>query len=106
MQVLFEFNEFFALALLQSRDGNVRPARDNFGDIFLGHFFAEQSASRAGLSGVADAGDRTLGEFSLKLRNLAELDFTSFSQFAAALRAFQLSPQSIEFFFPFPLLVD
>jgi len=36
MQMLFELDQFLALALLQARDGNVRPTRNNFGNVFLG----------------------------------------------------------------------
>jgi hypothetical protein len=78
MQMLFQLYQLLALALLQSRDGNVRPTRNNFGDVFLGHFLTEQGASRSGLSGVGDAGYRTLCEFSLQVWNFAVLDFTSF----------------------------
>ena len=35
---------FRAFAFLQTRDRNVRPARNNLRDIFFGYFFAEQVA--------------------------------------------------------------
>ncbi len=41
------FTSFCALAFLQARDRNVRPARDHFGDVFLGHFFLAASGRPA-----------------------------------------------------------
>ena len=40
VQMLLQLDEFFALAFLQTRNRNARPARDDLGDVFLGHFFA------------------------------------------------------------------
>jgi hypothetical protein len=38
--MLLKLYELFALALLQTRNGNARPARYDLGDILLGDFFA------------------------------------------------------------------
>ena len=40
MQMLLELHEFLALALLQTRNWNARPARHDLGDVLLRHFFA------------------------------------------------------------------
>jgi len=100
MQMLFEFYQFLALAFLQSRDRNVRPAGNHFRDVFLGHLFAKERF--LGLRTLR----RSLGQFPFQLGNPAILQFARFSQFTAACGALKLGPQPIEFFFPFSLLVD
>ena len=86
MQALFHLHEFLALAFLQTRDRNVRPARDDLGDVFLGHFFAEQ------LRFLVPASSFAIARCSLRfeLGNAAVLDLARLGQLAAALRAFEL----------------
>src|SRR4051794_9619172 len=97
MQVLFQFHQLLAFTFLQSRDGNVRPARYNFGDIFLGYFFAKQRllALRA-----------FRGRVSYLLFQLwypAVLNFTRPGQLTTTLCPLELSAELVKFFFPFPL---
>ena len=89
--MLFHFHQLLALAFLQSRDRNVRPAGDDFGDVFLGHFFAQQTLF------CLRRFRGELAQFLFQLRNAAVLDLAGFGQFAAALGALEFGPQSIEF---------
>ena len=43
VQMFLEPDELLALAFLQTRDRNVRPARNDLRDIFFGYFFAQQA---------------------------------------------------------------
>ena len=89
MQMLFQFDQLFAFAFLQSRDRNVRPARNHFGDVFLGHFFAKERFLRL------CAFCRRVGQFPFQLRNPAVLNLARFSQFAATLRALEFGAKSV-----------
>jgi len=96
--MLLQFHQLFPLALLQSRNRNVRPTGNNFGDVFLSYFFTEQRLFALGTfcGGV--------GQFLFELRNASVLNLACPGQLTAALRALELSPKSIKFLLPFSLL--
>ena len=73
----------------------LRPARDHFGDVFLGHFFAQQAAGF--LSRRFFLGD--LAQLFLELGNPAVLDLAGLGQIAAALGALELGPRVVELLF-------
>src|SRR5438445_12492218 len=115
VQMRFEFEQLFSLAFLQPRDRNVRPTRDDFGDIFFGDFFSEESSLGSARAPAGclrrprrrifpavrrGAGRSTrgacapllkLGEFSFQFRNATVLNLARLGQLATALRALQLS---------------
>ena len=76
----------------------MRPARNDLCNVFLSHFFAEQRLFALG----AFCGG--VGQFLFELGNFSVLNLACSGQLAAALRALELSPKSIEFFLPFSLL--
>ena len=41
MQMLLELDQLLALAFLQARNRNVRPARNNFGDVLFRDFLTQ-----------------------------------------------------------------
>ena len=100
MQMFLEPDQFLALAFLQSRDRNVRPTRNDFGDIFLRHFFAKQPVA-AFLDLLFDG-----AQFFLQLRDAAVLQLARLREFAAALCALEFGPRLIEFFLKLALFVD
>ena len=100
-QALFHFHQLLALAFLQARNRDVRPTRNDLGDVFLGHFLAEEARLFVGRFFLCD-----LAQFLFQLGNAAVLDFTRFAQFSAALRAFEFGAGGVEFFFHLRLGVD
>ena len=80
MQMLFQFYQLLAFTFLQSRDGNVRPARDDLGNVLLSYFFAKQC-------GPFTFGSfcRGIGQFLFEFRNAPILNFTCLCQLTSAL---------------------
>src|SRR5882724_2288983 len=99
MQMLFQFYQLLAFTFLQSRDGNVRPARDDLGNVLLSYFFAKE-----GFLGLR-AFFRRVSQFLFELRDSAVLDFACSGQITSALRAFKLGAKLVKFFLPFSLLL-
>ena len=100
VQMFLEPQQFLALTFQQSGDRNVRPARDDLRDVFLGDFFAQQT-----IAALFDL----LFDFAqlfLQLRDPAVLQLARRRQLTAALGPFQLRPRLVEFFLQLPLIVD
>ena len=68
-EALFHFHELLALAFLQARDRDARPARDDLGDVFLGDFLAQEARFLVGRFFRCD-----LAQLFLELGNAAVLD--------------------------------
>ncbi len=101
MQMLLQFDQLFPLAFLQSRNRNVRPARNNFGDVFLSHFFAQQRwlpiLRRFGCC---------IGQFSFQLGNASVLNLARLGKLTTTLRALELGTKLIKLLLPFPLFFE
>src|SRR5207249_5619562 len=95
MQVLFQFHQLLAFSFLQSRDGNMGPARDNLGDVFFGYFFAKERFF------CLCTFCRRVSQFLFQLRNASVLDFARLRQLTTALCALELRAEVIKFFFHF-----
>src|ERR1041385_6362128 len=98
--MLLQFHELFTLALLQSRDRNVRPTGNNFGDVFVSHFFAEQSLLALGTF------CSRVGQFLFELGNSSVVNLACSGEFTTPLGAFELRTKSIKLFLPFSLLFN
>ena len=104
--MLLELDQLLSLAFLQPRNGNMGPARNNFGDIFFGYFLAQHGARHTGTSGVSDTGYSALGKLLFQFGDPSVLNLTRLGQFTASLRPLQLGALLFEFFFPLPLFLE
>ena len=90
---MLEFGETLALAFHHLRDGNSRPARHDFGNVFGGDFLLEEARSAALLAGEFLFG---LAHLSLELRNLSVGDFRGLLQISGARDAFRLGSRLLD----------
>ena len=90
------FTSFSRSPSCKRETGMPRPARDDFRDVFLGHFFAEQL--RFAALGFFRG---QLGQLAFQLRDPAVLQLARRGQFAATLGPFQLGARGSSCSFSF-----
>src|SRR4029453_6144991 len=98
--MVFQLYQFLAFTFLQSRDGNVRPAGDNFRDVLFGYFFTKERFF------CLCAFCCRVSNFPFELSIPAILNFTRPGQLTTTLCALELGAELIEFRLPFSLLVE
>ena len=72
--MLLQPNEFLALPFLEARDRDARPARDDFGDVLLGHFLLQHLSAFLELAELLVV----LLELARELRHSAVLNLARF----------------------------
>src|SRR6266545_3164269 len=100
MQMLFKFYQLLAFTFLQSRNGNVRPARDDFRNVLFRYLFAKERFF------CLCTFCCRVSQFPFELRYPAILNFTRSGQLTTTLCALELGAELIEFRLPFSLLVE